>query len=452
MLHLCRSRVLSNGGAVERLRVSNYGLRPHRSAALDPLRRRLRRHLRGARHAARARAASACRRIDGDGGPCCAIAGSTASSAGRRVQLAAAAPDRGGREPCCFDAAARAARHGVEIEHRRSTLRGRRAAARRSRRFERRGGATQAARQRHRAVRAVQHRRARTRSSTAGCERSSADLQMMIDRHAARAAIRTPASPGSARRSAATASSPRSSCSGLRPTSRAACSRSSRRRRRRVDRRCQRRAARARSCTRCATGEMAALGEVPFGRYYGSVDATPLFVMLAARVLRAHRRPRASSSELWPQHRARRSSGSTTTATSTATASSSTRGAAETGLVQQGWKDSHDSVFHADGTLAEAPIALCEVQGYVYAAWRGAARAGGRARGDARAAEQLARRAAERCARASSGRSGARSSAPTRWRSTATSGRAACAPRTPATACSPASPRPNARARASPTR
>jgi glycogen debranching enzyme len=44
------------------------------------------------------------------------------------------------------------------------------------------------------------------------------------------------------------------------------------------------------------------------------------------------------------------------------------------GLVQQGWKDSNDSVFHADGTLAEGPIALCEVQGYVFAAKRGAAR------------------------------------------------------------------------------
>ncbi len=42
------------------------------------------------------------------------------------------------------------------------------------------------------------------------------------------------------------------------------------------------------------------------------------------------------------------------------------------GLVQQGWKDSQDSVFHADGTLAEPPIALCEVQGYAYAAFRGA--------------------------------------------------------------------------------
>lgn len=44
------------------------------------------------------------------------------------------------------------------------------------------------------------------------------------------------------------------------------------------------------------------------------------------------------------------------------------------GLVQQGWKDSHDSVFHRDGTLAEPPIALCEVQAYVFAAMRAAAR------------------------------------------------------------------------------
>src|SRR5262249_6740588 len=43
------------------------------------------------------------------------------------------------------------------------------------------------------------------------------------------------------------------------------------------------------------------------------------------------------------------------------------------GLIQQGWKDSHDSVFHSDGTLAKGPIALCEVQGYVYEAKRKAA-------------------------------------------------------------------------------
>ena len=40
------------------------------------------------------------------------------------------------------------------------------------------------------------------------------------------------------------------------------------------------------------------------------------------------------------------------------------------GLIHQGWKDSDDAVFHRDGTLVEGPFALCEVQGYVYAARR----------------------------------------------------------------------------------
>ena len=69
-------------------------------------------------------------------------------------------------------------------------------------------------------------------------------------------------------------------------------------------------------------GEMAALGEVPFGRYYGSVDATPLFVHARRRLLRAHRRPRdhrgVCGPTSWP-----RSTGSTATAIATATASSS---------------------------------------------------------------------------------------------------------------------------------
>jgi glycogen debranching enzyme len=118
-------------------------------------------------------------------------------------------------------------------------------------------------------------------------------------------------------------------------------------------------------------GEMAALGEVPFGRYYGSVDATPLFVMLAGAYFE-----RTADLEftrrLWPHlelalgwmdrygdldgdgflEYARRSSN---------------------GLAQQGWKDSHDSVFHDDGRMADAPIALCEVQAYAYAARLGAA-------------------------------------------------------------------------------
>src|SRR5258708_36752836 len=56
------------------------------------------------------------------------------------------------------------------------------------------------------------------------------------------------------------------------------------------------------------------------------------------------------------------------------------------GLANQGWKDSNDSVFHANGRLAEPPIALVEVQGYAYAAWRGAALLG-RALGDDGATE-----------------------------------------------------------------
>ncbi|TIM52318.1 MAG: amylo-alpha-1,6-glucosidase, partial [Mesorhizobium sp.] len=47
--------------------------------------------------------------------------------------------------------------------------------------------------------------------------------------------------------------------------------------------------------------------------------------------------------------------------------------AAESGLANQGWKDSHDSVFHADGRTPRGPIALVEVQGYAFAAFRGLA-------------------------------------------------------------------------------
>jgi glycogen debranching enzyme len=113
-------------------------------------------------------------------------------------------------------------------------------------------------------------------------------------------------------------------------------------------------------------GEMAALGEIPFGLYYGSIDATPLFVMLVG--LYAQRTgDYALVRELWP-------------AVERALTWIDEKGdldgdgfveyerAAETGLANQGWKDSHDAVFHADGRLAEAPIALVEVQGYVYAA------------------------------------------------------------------------------------
>jgi glycogen debranching enzyme len=118
-------------------------------------------------------------------------------------------------------------------------------------------------------------------------------------------------------------------------------------------------------------GEMAALGEVPFGRYYGSVDATPLFVMLAAAYY-ARTGDLALVRDLWPGIEAalgwiekygdRDGDGFV-----------EYRQTGAKGLANQGWKDSGDSIFHADGTLAEAPIAPVEVQAYTYAAYRGAA-------------------------------------------------------------------------------
>jgi glycogen debranching enzyme len=118
-------------------------------------------------------------------------------------------------------------------------------------------------------------------------------------------------------------------------------------------------------------GEMARLGEVPFGRYYGTVDATPLFVMLAAAYYE-----RTADIEflrdIWPnilaalewidRHGDQDGDGFVEYARQT-----------DHGLVQQGWKDSGDSVFHSDGKLAVGPIALCEVQAYVYAAKQGIA-------------------------------------------------------------------------------
>jgi glycogen debranching enzyme len=113
-------------------------------------------------------------------------------------------------------------------------------------------------------------------------------------------------------------------------------------------------------------GEMAILREIPFGRYYGTVDATPLFVALAG-AYHARTGDLDFIRGLWPQvcaaldwmdrygdvdgdgfiEYARRS---------------------KNGLDQQGWKDSRDSISHRDGTFAEGPIALCEVQGYAYEA------------------------------------------------------------------------------------
>jgi glycogen debranching enzyme len=133
-------------------------------------------------------------------------------------------------------------------------------------------------------------------------------------------------------------------------------------------------------------GEMAALGEVPFRRYYGSIDATPLFVMLAGAYYR-RTGDRAFVDEIWP-HVERALAwiddhGDLDGDGFVEYARRSTHG-----LVQQGWKDSSDSVFHRDGESAVPPIGLCEVQGYVYAARQAAARLAS-ARGDAGRATEL---------------------------------------------------------------
>ncbi|HZP44679.1 MAG TPA: amylo-alpha-1,6-glucosidase [Candidatus Binataceae bacterium] len=118
-------------------------------------------------------------------------------------------------------------------------------------------------------------------------------------------------------------------------------------------------------------GELAAIGEVPFGRYYGSVDATPLFLWLLGRYVETSG-DLTLAEELWPNACAaldwverfgdRDGDGYVEYFCETAH-----------GLVNQGWKDSADAIMHADGTLARSPIALCEVQGYVYAAYEAGA-------------------------------------------------------------------------------
>ncbi len=188
------------------------------------------------------------------------------------------------------------------------------------------------------------------------------------------------------------------------------------------------------------TGEMAALGEIPFGQYYGSHDATPLFVMLADAYYE-RTGDRALIEAIWPNLQAalrwierdgdldgdgfveyqRRS---------------------PTGLVHQGWKDSERlGLSRRRADRRNRPIALCEIQAYVYAAWRGAARLAVALGLEERRAGVLGqgRRAAGSVRRASSG---ARKSRPTRSRSTARNGAASSGPRTRAMSFSPISPIP----------
>lgn len=118
-------------------------------------------------------------------------------------------------------------------------------------------------------------------------------------------------------------------------------------------------------------GEMANLKEMPFGRYYGSVDATPLFVVLVGAYFQ-RTGDRAFIESVWDNVEAalgwidvygdRDRDGFVEYSRQSVD-----------GLLHQGWKDSDDAISHEDGSPAQGSIALCEVQSYVYAARRAAA-------------------------------------------------------------------------------
>jgi glycogen debranching enzyme len=139
-------------------------------------------------------------------------------------------------------------------------------------------------------------------------------------------------------------------------------------------------------------GEMANCREIPFVPYYGTIDATPLWLMLLAEyvrwtgdvVLGGALWPHALAALAWMrEHGDRDGDGYLEYETRS-----------PLGLGNQGWKDSEDAVMHADGRLAPAPVALAEVQGYAYAALRGTAELA-RVLGDDTVAGRLRQDAAE---------------------------------------------------------
>jgi glycogen debranching enzyme len=139
-------------------------------------------------------------------------------------------------------------------------------------------------------------------------------------------------------------------------------------------------------------GELTARGERPHSPYFGSADATPLFLVLLDEYHRWSGDDRLVR-ELEPNARA-------ALAWIEDSGDLDGDGYVEyvrrnplTGLVNQCWKDSWDAIQFADGTLARGPIATCEIQGYVYDAQRRAARLAREVWGDQALAERLERRA-----------------------------------------------------------
>lgn len=112
--------------------------------------------------------------------------------------------------------------------------------------------------------------------------------------------------------------------------------------------------------------ELATLGQVPYGLYYGSVDSTPLFLWGLSTVqdesVQRALEPAARAALGWIRGPGGLEGGGFVTYVSD-----------PNGLKHQGWKDSFDAVSHADGRIAGGAIALCEVQGYTWRALTGAA-------------------------------------------------------------------------------
>jgi glycogen debranching enzyme len=117
-------------------------------------------------------------------------------------------------------------------------------------------------------------------------------------------------------------------------------------------------------------GELSRTNRIPFGRYYGSVDSTPLFLMAAGAYFAAHAddelatelRPAIEAATDWLVRHLDGPSGLATFA------------ASGSGLVVQSWKDSANSMLDEYGKPAAQPLAVAEVQGYAYAALLAAAR------------------------------------------------------------------------------
>ena len=130
-----------------------------------------------------------------------------------------------------------------------------------------------------------------------------------------------------------------------------------------------------------------------FPRYYGTVDATPLYLVLLSEVWRWTGDAALVRDLREPAMRALRWIDEFGDLDGDGFVEYNRR--SERGLVNQSWKDSGDSQRFHDGRLAESPIAPCEVQGYIYDAKRRAAELAREVWGDAELADQLDAEAAE---------------------------------------------------------